>query len=167
MFATGICIVADARTLVAYQLDWFKQTALIDAARTIPAVGTARHIRIIDRATAFNALRRTYRFYEYNALFSVARGDTRRLVAERANDPSGSDLRSFIERPAYHMDQYVPSPVDLQLDVSMADGSPGVLRTLDLVWLEAIGSPSVPTGFQFSDSLSCSLGPAITAPGFL
>jgi len=63
-------------------------------------------------------------------------------VAERAGDPSGGNLGPFIDRPAYHMEQYVPSPVDLQLTVSRAGGSPGILKTLDLVWLEAIGSPS-------------------------
>jgi hypothetical protein len=142
----GISIVADARTLVAYQLDWFKQTALIDAARSIPAVRTADHIRVVDRATSFNTLRRTYRFYEYNALFSLALGDTRRLVAERTTDPSGGDLDRFIDHPAYHMGGYVPTPVDLELEVSAADSAPGPLTTLELVWQEAIGSPQFDSG---------------------
>jgi hypothetical protein len=138
----GISVVADARTLVAYQLDWFKQTALIDAVRTIPEARSARHIRIVDTATSFNALRRTYRFYEYNALFSQALGDERRLVADDATDPSGANLARFIDRPAYHMSQYVPSPVDLELRVSVGNGSPGVMTVLRLVALEALGSSS-------------------------
>lgn len=142
----GASIVADARTLVAYQLDWFKQVALIDAARLIPEVGSARHIRIVDTARSFNALRRTYRFYEYNALFSQAVGDEHRLVAERATDPSARNLGDFISHPAYHMSQYVPSPVDLELLVSAPSGSPGVLRVLELVALEALGSRSFQPG---------------------
>ena len=102
----------------------------------------AHHIRIDDTATSFNALRRTYRFYEYNALFSQALGDTSRLVAERSSDPSAGDLGPFIDRPAYHMGEYVPSPVDLELHVSAGSGSPGVLTVLKLVVLEALASPS-------------------------
>lgn len=142
----GVSIVADARTLVAYQVDWFKQLALIDAARLIPEVGSARHIRIVDGARSLNALRRTYRFYEYNALFSQAVGDERRLVAERATDPSDRDLSDFISHPAYHMSQYVPSPVDLELKVSAGSGSPGLLRVFELVAFEALGSRSFQTG---------------------
>lgn len=138
----GISIVADARTLVVYQLDWFKQTALIDAARTIPEIRAARHIRMVDLATDFNALRRTYRFYEYNALFAQALGDTRRLVAERPTEPAAADIGKFIERPAYHMGEYVPSPVDLEVRVSDAGRSTGALEALRLVVLEALGSPS-------------------------
>jgi len=138
----GMSAVADARTLVAYQADWFKQTALIDAARTIPAMRTARHIRVIDSSTAFNALRRTYRFYEYNALFSEALGDTRRLASDGTHEPSEEEIGQFISRPAYHMDEYVPSPVDLELRVSSSHGFPGGLQILRLVVLEALGSPS-------------------------
>jgi hypothetical protein len=137
--------VADARTLVAYQVDWFKQTALMDAARTIPELRTVRHIRIVDTTTSFNALRRTYRFYEYNALFAEALGDERRLVAESSSDPGDANIGRFIDRPAYHMGQYVPSPVDLELRVSVGNGSPGVLTVLKLLALEAFGSPSFET----------------------
>ena len=52
----GISAVADTRTLIAYQADWFKQVALMDAARTVPEIEAARHIRVIDQATDFNAL---------------------------------------------------------------------------------------------------------------
>jgi hypothetical protein len=138
----GVSAVADARTLVAYQADWFKQAALIDAARTIPAVRTARHIRVIDSSTAFNALGRTYRFYEYNALFSVAIGDASRLVSDGVHEPGLKDIGQFISRPGYHMDEYVPSPIDLELVVSSPDGYPGGLQVLRLVVLEALGSPS-------------------------
>ncbi len=138
----GMSAVADARTLVAYQADWFKQRALIAAARTIPEMRAARHIRVVDSATAFNALGRTYRFYEYNALFSVAMGNTRRLASDGTNEPSPEVIGFFISRPAYHMDQYVPSPVDLELRVSSRGGVPGVLEVLRLVALEALGSPS-------------------------
>ena len=139
----GMSAVADARTLIAYQADWFKQTALIDAVRTIPEMRAARHIRVVDSATAFNALGRTYRFYEYNALFSVAMGDTRRLVSDGADEPSPEVIGYFISRPAYHMDQYVPSRVDLELRVSSEDGVPSVLQVLRLVAVEAFGSPSL------------------------
>jgi hypothetical protein len=138
----GMSAVADARTLVAYQTDWFKQTALIDAARTIPEMRSARHIRVIDSTTSFNALRRTYRFYEYNALFSEALGDTRRLASDGTSEPGQVDIGQFIARPAYHMGQYVPSPVDLELRVSSIHGYPGGLQVLRLVVLEALGSPS-------------------------
>jgi hypothetical protein len=138
----GVAVVADARTLIAYQLDWFKQNALIDAARTIPEVRTATHIRIVDGTLAYNALRRRYRFYEYNALFSAALGDTRRLVAEQGRDPGEKSLPAFIDHPVYHMGGYVPGPVDLELRVSAVDGAPNVLRILSLVVEEATGSPS-------------------------
>ncbi len=137
----GMSAVADARTLKTYQADWFKQQALIESARSLPAMQVVRHIRVIDEATAFNTLRRTYRFYEYNALFSQALGDTRRLAASAANDPSGPGIDRYVARPTYHMDQYVPSPVDLELRVSTT-GVPDGLETLRLVALEALGSPS-------------------------
>lgn len=138
----GISIVADARTLVAYQVDWFKQLALIDAVRSIPAMQTARHIRVVDSATAFNTLDRTYRFYEYNALFSEAIGGTGRLASDPSNEPSPARLDLFVSRPAYHMGEYVPAPVDLELRVSAAAGLPDGFEVLRLVVLEILGSPS-------------------------
>jgi hypothetical protein len=132
----GVSAVADVSTLGTYQADWFKQTALIETMRGLPAVRDARHIRVIDEATAFNTLRRTYRFYEYNALLSVALGDTRRFASLADNEPADADIAQFIARPAYHMDQYVPVPVDLELTVSTAE-FPDALQTLRLIVLEA------------------------------
>lgn len=155
----GMSAVADARTLVVYQTDWFKQTAIMDAARTIPEIGTARHIKVIDSATEFDALRRKYRFYEYNALFSEAIGDARRLVSDGVNEPSEADIGQFIARPAYHMGQYVPSPVDLELQVSPSDGYPGMQETLRLIVLEATGSPSF--GPEVSRLIDVSASPIV------
>jgi len=138
----GISAVADARTLVAYQLDWYKQTALIDAARTIPELRTAHHIRVIDDAQRLDALRRRYRFYEYNALFEQALGDTRRLASDGTDEPSADELSLFISRPAYHMEQYVPSPVDLELRVAPGDATGDGLEAARLLVLETLGSPS-------------------------
>jgi hypothetical protein len=136
----GISAVADVRTLVAYQLDWFKQTALIEAARTIPEMRTARHIRVVDDATELDALRRHYRFYEYNALFSQALGGTSRLASSAEGEPSEEEIGLFIPRPAYHMEEYVPSPVDLELRVTPGDAGSGP-QALRLLVLEATGSP--------------------------
>jgi hypothetical protein len=138
----GISAVADARTLIAYQADWFKQRALIDAARAVPEVRAARHIRVVDAATGFDVLRRTYRFYEYNALLSEAMGDTSRLASDGVNEPTRATIDQYIARPAYHMDRYVPAPVDLELRVSSSGPLPGTLQVLRLVVLEALGSPS-------------------------
>jgi len=136
----GISVVADARTLIAYQVDWFKQQALIEAVRATPELQAARHIRIIDSATAYNALRRKYRFYEFNALFSEATGNTRRLASGK-NEPSLDNIQLFISRPAYHMSEYTPSPVDLELRISTGE-PPRALEVLRLVILEATGSPT-------------------------
>ena len=138
-------LVADARTLVAYQTDWFKQAALIETARGIPELQTARHVRMVDDATAFNTLRRRYRFYEYNALLSEAVGGTRRLASDGTDEPSPEEIGLFISRPAYRMGEYVPSPVDLELRVSAGEGLPGPLELLRLLGLEAVGSPSFET----------------------
>jgi hypothetical protein len=140
----GISIVADARTLLGYQLDAYKQAALVSAARTLPEVRAARHIRIVDDATALDAMRRNYRFYEYNALFEAALGDQGRLVAGPGGEPKAGDLGQFIARPAYHMAGYVPTPVDLELRVTAPEGRPGTVAVLRLMMLEAIGSPSFP-----------------------
>jgi hypothetical protein len=140
----GISAVADARTLIAYQVDWFKQQALIEAVRTSPELQAARHIRVVDSATAFNAMRRTYRFYELNGMFHEATGNTRRLVAVAGKEPPPGLIPLFIARPAYQMGEYVPTPVDLELRVSLAD-DPGGFNVLRLVVLEAVGSPSFET----------------------
>jgi hypothetical protein len=140
----GISAVADARTLIAYQVDWFKQQALIEAVRTMPDLQTSRHIRVVDSATAFNAMQRTYRFYELNAMFLQATGNTRRLVALAGKEPSSELMELFISRPGYQMSEYVPSPVDLELRVSPGDYPHG-LDVLRLVVLEAVGSPSFET----------------------
>jgi hypothetical protein len=114
----------------------------MDAARAIPSMRTAHHVLVIDSSRKLNVLARTYRFYEYNALFSEAIGDTRRLASDGVNEPGPDEIARFISRPAYHMDQYVPVPVDLELRVTPADGTPGALRALRLLVLEALGSPS-------------------------
>lgn len=138
----GISAVADARTLLAYQLDWYKQTALIDAARTTPEMRAARHILVLDDAKRLDALRRRYRFYEYNALFEQALGDTRRLASDGTDEPGADELSLFISRPAYHMERYVPSPVDLDLRVTPGDATGDGLDAIRLLVLETLGSPS-------------------------
>lgn len=136
----GISAIADARTMMAYQVDWFKQQALIEAVRAMPELQMARRIRVVDSATAFNAMRRFYRFYELNALFMEATGNTRRLVAIDGREPTG-DVELFISHPAYHMGEYTPSPVDLELSIDPGQ-TPHSLDVLRLVVLEAVGSPS-------------------------
>jgi hypothetical protein len=138
----GVSIVADARTLLVYQADWFKQVALQDAVGTIPELRTARHIRVVDTATELNALKRTYRFYEYNVLFELALGGTNRLVSDGVKEPSLEQLATFAARPGYHMGQYVPSPFDAEVRVSSSHGLPGSLTLFRLVVAEALGSPS-------------------------
>ncbi|MEO8571954.1 MAG: hypothetical protein ABI553_09680 [Chloroflexota bacterium] len=137
----GISVIADVRTLVGYQVDWFKQQALIEAVRADPALQTARHVRVNDAATALNALRRTYRFYELNAMFEEGTGTRDRLVALRGREPAEADLESIIDRPAYHMGDYVRRPVDLDLRIAPGD-PPHLADVLTLLWLEATGSPS-------------------------
>ena len=115
--------------------------AIAETVGTLPEMAAARHIRIVDTATAFDALRRTYRFYEYNAIFETATGDERRLAALRGSEPDPAKIDLLIARPAYHMRGYVPSPVDLELRISPGE-RPGVLELLRLLGLEAVGSAS-------------------------
>jgi hypothetical protein len=157
----GICAVADARTLIAYQADWFKQQALIESVRATPELQTARHVRVIDSATTFNAMRRTYRFYELNALFGEATGNMRRLVALADTEPRPEDLELFISRPGYHMGEYTPSPVDLELRV-VPGAIPHTLDVLRLVVLEAMGSPSFET--DVSRLITVRASPVASAP---
>jgi hypothetical protein len=138
----GMSAVADARTLLAYQADWFKQVALIEWARDLPDLRAARHIQVIDEARSLDALRRTYRFYEYNALLSVALGDTTRLASRPGNEPSEARLSAFIERPGYHMGGYVPSPVDAELRITKGDLTARTVDLLRLVVAEATASAS-------------------------
>lgn len=137
----GVSLVANARTLVAYQLDWFKQQALIEAVRADPQLQSARHIRVVDAASGLNAMRRAYRFYELNALFRAATGTTDRLVALAGGEPAPDILELVISRPAYQMSDYVPTPIDLEMRVSPGD-RPGALGVLRLVLLEALDSRS-------------------------
>ena len=135
----GISLIANVRTLLTYQADWFKQQALVASVRGNEVVQGARHIDMTDAATELNALRRTYRFYELNALFEVATGNTRRLVAADGKEPRPEDLGPYIERARYHMSEYVPTPVDVELIVS-AGAIPGPIDLLRLVVLEAVDS---------------------------
>lgn len=137
----GMSAIADARTLIAYQVDWFKQRALIETVRSVPELQTARHIRVFDSATSFNAMRRFYRFYELNALFREATGNTRRLVALPNEEPGLDRIQLFIARPGYQMSQYIPAPVDLEVRLSPGQYPHG-LEVLRLVVMEAVGSPS-------------------------
>ena len=135
----GISVVADVRTLLDYQLDWFKQEALVDAVRATPEAAAAHHVRIDDRATALNALRRTYRFYEYGALFEEAIGGTARLVANADGEPAPKSLPLVVERPRYRLTGYQPAPVDLTLQIVPRDRAGG-LTALRLLALEATDS---------------------------
>jgi hypothetical protein len=137
----GIAIVADARTMVRYQLDWYKQVAFMSETRDIPQARAARHIRIVDTAQDLDALRRRYRFYEYNALLSEALGGTWRLASDGVHEPGPDQLAQFVARPAYHMGRYVPSPIDLELRIT-SDRQPGILDVARLVIGELVGSSS-------------------------
>ena len=138
----GLAAVADVRTLMAYQVDWFKQQAIIGAVRTTPALAEARHIAVVDRATRLNAMHRTIRFYELNALFEQALGGTDRLVEPENRGPGPDALPRFIERPGYHMSDYTPTPVDLVLEIQPGPHI-GVRTTARLLLLEALGSPDL------------------------
>ena len=157
----GIGLIADVRTLVAYQVDWFKQAALIESVRSDPALQTARHIRVDDAASALNALRRTYRFYELNAIFEQATGTADRLVALRGREPAEADLDLLIARPAYHMGGYVRSPVDLEARITLGD-RPGLGEVVRLLVLEATGSPSF--GAEVSRLIDVSVARVAGAP---
>jgi hypothetical protein len=140
----GISAVANVRTLVAYQVDWFKEQAIIATVRASPDLHAARHIQVVDAAAGLNALRRTYRFYELNAMFERATGTQDRLVALRGRDVAAGDVQRFVARRMYHMTGYVASPVDLELRIA-TERAPHLLDVLRLVALEAIGSPSFET----------------------
>ncbi len=161
-FLVGVSVVANARTLLAFQQDWFKQVALMQAVRDLPAARTAHHIAITDTATRLNALRRTYRFYELNALFEQSLGGTDRLVSIAGGEPSVADLSRFTGRPTYHMGDYVAAPVDLQVEI--APGTrPGALETLRLVALEALGSDAFPAEVaRLVDVTATTVGPSGT-----
>jgi hypothetical protein len=138
----GISAVADLRTLVAYQVDWFKQGAIVAAVRAAPGVADARHIEVVDNASRLNAMHRVIRFYEWNALFEQALGGTDRLVAPKDKGPAPELLDRFIARPGFHMSDYRPTPVDLTIEIRPADRI-GFRRTANLLLLEWTGSPEL------------------------
>jgi hypothetical protein len=137
----GISAVADARTLVAYQVDWFRERALIAAVRSRPDLHAARHVQVDDAAARLNAMRRTYRFYELNAMFERATGTQDRLVALRGRDVAPADIDRFVARRMYHMTGYVATPVDLELRIETGQ-APRLLEVLRLLVLEGVDSPS-------------------------
>lgn len=102
-------IVTNASTYLRFQVDWFKQAAIIENVSADSVVKDNTTFIVDDRATALNAMERHVQFYEYNGMLKRAFGTDTRLAAW------GSDIGAFanpsflalcVERPQYNFKDY-------------------------------------------------------------
>lgn len=83
----------------AFLVDAHKQRALMDLIARDPAIRGASVVVFVDKAADLNAIRRSYRFYEWNGMMAQALGDETRFGGNPA------DVRSYF---AGRFDQLLP-----------------------------------------------------------
>ena len=75
----GVSITINVSTYYSYYIDWQKQINLVQMFKLNENIKRADLIIFDDRTTQYNAVNRTYRFYEWNGLLQKAFGDEKRF----------------------------------------------------------------------------------------
>jgi len=86
-----VIVMHGMRVAIDFQKDWYKQVALIESFRTLPAVRSETRFLIDDRARSLDANRRQYRYYEYGHLLHAAFGDRSRSARAATGRDADAD----------------------------------------------------------------------------
>lgn len=79
----GLFIASGIRTNAAYQLDWYKQQALMNHMRTSRAFRSGNAFLFVDEAAKYNADKRAVLPYEFNGMMQEVFGDASRFGCQR------------------------------------------------------------------------------------
>lgn len=120
----GVFIASAVRTCVMYQVDWYKQLALISHMRTTPEFRKGNTFLFVDKATKYNADHRLVLSYEFNGMMQEVFGDATRFGSERDIFIGWArQFNAYLPYHQYHYWQYklppraytvtiAPGPVD-------------------------------------------------------
>lgn len=79
----GLFIASSVSTCVSYQVDWYKQLALISHMKTTPEFRAGNVFLFVDKATKYNADNRSVLPYEFNGMMEEVFGDASRFGSQR------------------------------------------------------------------------------------
>lgn len=99
-------IVFNSSIYMSFTRDWLKQDSLIEHLRTNPAVHENRTFVIDDHTSEYDAIGRTYRFYEYNGIFRQTFHDQIRLGIPIGSSMTPADYMKYTVSDRYSMSLY-------------------------------------------------------------
>lgn len=108
----GLSLTYNISNYLDFFADWKKQEAIISLLKSDNAVAASSLVAFNDNTTHSNAIKRTFRFYEWSGILEVAFGDQKRLGVNYGNgkldDYPKGELDKYIHSPFYKSSQFEP-----------------------------------------------------------
>jgi len=117
--------LADVKTSLAYQRDWYKQVSLMRHMESSSDMRRGGHFVFTDEAASLNAVPRTYRAYEYNGMMRRVFGDATRFGVDMSEIGSYDPI-AMKKHHQYNSWEYEPDSA--RYLVTVTPGTRNVLK---------------------------------------
>lgn len=132
----GAFIVADVRTSLAYQVDWYKQVSLMQRMGESDAMRRGTHFIFSDETKDLNAAGRTYRPYEYTGMMRKVFGSATRFGVDELG-AGAFDPMVLREHKQYNVWEYEPTTERVAVTIRLGSVDVRDVRVLlGLMWRE-------------------------------
>jgi hypothetical protein len=117
----SFCIFKNIEIYYSFQKDWFKQLSLISNFRSDNVIKYNTTFFFDDRTLDYNAIKRTYRFYEFNGIFKYCFNDENRFGENLVNINNFVDYQAITKLPRYNMSSYIKGEKDVLVKIENGD----------------------------------------------
>jgi hypothetical protein len=117
----SICLVKNIATYRDFYYDWHKQQALIEGISKLDNIKIADIVIFDDRAIEINAIKRSYRSYEWGGLMATALGDEKRL---------GFDPADYMRYLEGFWNEYLLEPEQLRASQYIKKENPTIVKVV-------------------------------------
>lgn len=108
----GLSLTYNIANYLDFFADWKKQEAIISLLKNDDVVAASSLVAFNDNTTHSNAIKRTFRFYEWSGILEAAYGDQKRLGVNYGNgkldDYPKGELDKYTHSPFYKSSQFEP-----------------------------------------------------------
>ncbi|WP_373840319.1 hypothetical protein [Methanospirillum sp.] len=123
------CLVSTGMGYVDYQRDGFKMESIIQQIQKDPLIYNSTTIIFNDMIPDYNAIKRTYRFYEYTGWLKSAFGDEKRMGVNSIEEIK--KIEPYISSELYNMGEY--SKEDPTVLVTIHGGAYSIKEPLSVI----------------------------------
>lgn len=120
-----------------FQQDWFKQQSIISHLESSDQIRNSTTILFTDTTVGWNAINRTYRFYEYTGMMRKAYQTETRLGDNRDVFQSVDSYLPSTKSDRYNISSYQPHKPQYLVTIVPGDLTMSSGETFQLLWLES------------------------------